>query len=44
MTDLPVSVLVSLLRKGRNGREIMSILESITHQEVVEPTIDEIQF
>lgn len=43
------SVLISLLRKGSNGEEILTILDSITadvsdSDDVSQPTLNEIEF
>jgi hypothetical protein len=39
------SLLVSLLRKGKNGEEILKILETITNSDDSnEPTLDPIDF
>ena len=38
-------VLISMLRKGKNGEQILTILDMITEgSDTAEPTLDEIEF
>jgi hypothetical protein len=38
-------VLISMLRKGKNGEQILTILDMITDDDdTVEPTLEEIEF
>lgn len=42
---MPTQIMISLLRKGQNGEEILKILDEITQQESEElGTLDEIKF
>lgn len=37
-------LLISMLRKGQNGDEILAILDTITNEQETEPTLEEIKF
>lgn len=37
-------LLISMLRKGQNGDEILAILDTITDEQQSEPTLEEIKF
>jgi hypothetical protein len=41
---MSTSLLISMLRKGRNGAEIIKILDEITGEPAQEPTSDPIEF
>jgi hypothetical protein len=39
------SILISMLRQGNNGEEILEILDTIaTSDDIMEPTLDHIEF
>ena len=37
-------VLISMLKQGNDGNEILAILDTITNDAETEPTLEEIQF
>lgn len=37
-------VLISMLKQGSNGNEILAILDAITNEPETEPTLEEIAF
>jgi len=42
---MSTEVLISMLRKGKNGEQILTILDMITDDDdTVEPTLEEIEF
>lgn len=41
---MPKDLLISMLRKGQNGDEILAILDTITNEQETEPTLEEIKF
>jgi len=42
---MTINLMISLLKKGKNGEEILNILNSITEDNIIkQPTLDPIEF